>query len=100
MTQEQYEKNLKTVALILAKYAVRDNTVLEEYHIAGKLSNPEMMALNKEVVNNLYTFLQILANPKYKEEKKQLVANKDPFYIPRDWDTPVFQEWLVDILRK
>ena len=42
----------KDLALRMALYCVR-NTVIENYHAAGKISDPEMMAFNKKVVNKI-----------------------------------------------
>jgi hypothetical protein len=46
---------LKRLALLLTVNCVR-NTVIEDYHAAGKLSDSEMKAFNQEVANKIYTF--------------------------------------------
>jgi len=33
------------------------NTIIEDYHSQGKLTDEEMKAFNKEVASKLYTFL-------------------------------------------
>ncbi len=86
---------LKTQALNMAMHCVR-NTVLEDYHAGivpksktgdytdvkvitpygeipwkelSRISNEEIKTLNKEVVNKIYTFLEIIFIPKYSEHQ-------------------------------
>jgi hypothetical protein len=80
----------KYLAPILALHCVR-NTVIEDYHAQGKISDPEMMDLNKEVVNKLYSVLQILLNPRYSGYREELYL-----YSPHHWDKPKFD---ADFLR-
>jgi hypothetical protein len=35
------------------------STVIETYHAEAKITDPEMMAFNKEVANKLYTFINL-----------------------------------------
>ena len=53
------QSSLKRLALLMAVNCVR-NTVIEDYHAAGKLDDAEMKAFNQEVANKIYTFLQFL----------------------------------------
>ena len=45
---------LKRLALLMAVNCVR-NTVIEDYHAAGKLDDPEMKAFYQEVANETST---------------------------------------------
>ena len=84
----------KHLAPILALHCVR-NTVIENYHAQGKISDPEMMAFNKEVVNKIYSVLQILWNPKY----SQYLANL-PLYSPHGWDEPEFDKDFLGAMKQ
>ena len=44
------------------------NTILELYHQQGKLSDDDMKAFNKVVVNRIYTFLDCLLNGSQSEK--------------------------------
>lgn len=50
------------------------NTILELYHQQGKLSDDDMKAFNKVVVNRIYTFLDCLLNGS--ESEKDLFLGK------------------------
>jgi hypothetical protein len=43
------------------------NTVIEQYHLQGKLSDADMKAFNKVVVNRIYTFLDCIHNRSERE---------------------------------
>jgi len=60
------DDDFKDLALRMALHCVR-NTVIENYHTNGGISDLEMMAFNKEVVNKLYSFLQLYFNPAYRD---------------------------------
>jgi hypothetical protein len=45
------------------------NTILEHYHQQGKLSDDDMKAFNKVVVNRIYTFLECIHNRPEREKK-------------------------------
>jgi hypothetical protein len=80
------DKESQNLALLLALHCVR-NTIIEDYHATGKLTDLEMKAFNKEVVNKLYTALQFLGNPKY-ESKRESFLYLLNFMYPNDWDKP------------
>ncbi len=72
------------LAMLMAVNCVR-NTVIESYHAAGKITDPEMMAFNKEVVNKLYTFLTLyFGQPE--ESSKIAFLNLMERYYPSNWD--------------
>ena len=65
------------------------NTVIEKYHGEGKLSDADMKAFNKEVVNRIYTFLDTWLNRSDKERDLFLgtmAAQADGFV--KTWDEP------------
>lgn len=93
-TEDQLNQALKDLALRLALHCVR-NTIIETYHSEGKLSDTEMAALNKEVVNKLYSVLQILHNPKY-EKERQFITQL--LWLPQGWDEPRFDEEFENAL--
>lgn len=84
--------------MLMAVVCVR-NTVIEDYHTAGKLTDPEMMAFNKEVTNRIYTVLQMLYNPRYEAGRKEYLANLLHFY-PHEWDLPKIDPKLKGPFRK
>ncbi len=62
------------------------NTIIEDYHAQGKLSDPEMKVFNQEVVNKIYTFLTFLLS-KPEEERASFLLAMSQMY-PSDWDKP------------
>lgn len=93
------DENLKNLALLISVHAVR-NTVIEEYHAKDKITDQEMMIFNKEVVNKIYTFLQIILNPKYQKEKEALSKQTIVFYLPHGWDEPKLDESILRVLQQ
>ena len=76
---------LKRLALLMAVNCVR-NTVIENYHAAGKLDDSEMKAFNQEVTNKIYTFLQFLF-VKPDADREAFMSAMGMMY-PSDWDQP------------
>ena len=77
---------LKRLALIMAVNYVR-NTVIEDYHARGSLSQEDMRIFNKEVANKLYTFLRFLFRGTVGEREAMLQATG--LLYPGGWDQPV-----------
>jgi hypothetical protein len=98
MSESDLETSLKNLALLMTVHCVR-NTIIEDYHTNGNITDPEMMAFNKEVVNNIYTILQILHNPKYNNECAALFEDHKIFYLPTNWDEPKLNPSMVRALR-
>ena len=81
------DEELKRLAVQLTYHCVR-NTVIEDYHADGKLSQADMKALNKEVVNKLYTALGYLFGDNSRSpEREHLMAYWDTTF-PDEWDEP------------
>jgi len=76
---------MQDLALVVAVNCVR-NTVIEDYHARGSLSQDDMKVFNKQVANNLYTFLTYVFD-KPEDEWKKLLALYGMYY-PHDWDPP------------
>jgi hypothetical protein len=76
---------LKRLALLIAVNCVR-NTVIEDYHAAGKLDDSEMKAFNQEVTNKIYTFLQFLF-VKPDADREAFMSAMGMMY-PSNWDQP------------
>ena len=92
----QKEESVRNIAadtaLRLALHCVR-NTIIEDYHSQGKLSDKEMAAFNKEVVNKLYTFFLFSIDPKY--------ANFYAlFNLPYGWDKPCLDKHFMKSIKK
>lgn len=89
---------LQQLALLLANNCVRNNTVLEGYHLNGQLSNADMKRLNQDVANNVYTFLEYFLNgPKV----DQLVFLATMFiHCPLNWDAPELNETWVQTVER
>lgn len=79
------QSDLKRIALLMSVNCVR-NTVIEDYHSAGKLSDTEMKTFNKEVANKIYSFLHYIFNETYENKSAFLVAMG--MMYPDGWDKP------------
>jgi hypothetical protein len=77
--------DLKRLALLMAVNCVR-NTVIEDYHSDGKLSDTEMKALNQEVASKIYTFLHFLFSNS--SEDQEAFLNAMGMMYPSNWDQP------------
>jgi hypothetical protein len=96
MTQDEL---LSDLALRMALHCVR-NTIIEEYHSRGSISDAEMKVFNKEVVNNLYTCLHVIMNPNY--DLEGLLAQEygaAHFYMPHGWDAPELNKSILKRLQ-
>lgn len=67
------EVETKMIAKAMTINCVR-NTILEQYHLQGQLSDADMMAFNKVVANRIYTFLDCIHNRS--EREKNLFLGK------------------------
>jgi len=76
-------RHFRDLALRMALHCVR-NTVIEDYHAAGKLNQEEMCALNHEVVDKIYSFLLLVFHPRYDKAR----ANTLTWLYPAQWDEP------------
>ena len=90
--KKQEDPEMKRLALLMASVCVR-NTVIEDYHSLGNLSQEQMKAFNKEVANKVYTFLRLLLSGS-SEDLDALMATSLPFY-PLDWDEPVLDDDMM-----
>jgi hypothetical protein len=88
--------SLKRLALLMAVNCVR-NTVIEDYHAAGKLDDGEMKAFNQEVANKLYTFLQFLFL-KPDEDRDTFLCAMGVMY-PKNWDQPRMDTDFVETVK-
>ena len=92
-----YNDHFKTMALMMVIHCVR-NTVIEDYHADGKLSEEEMMKFNKEVSDKIYTFLQVMFNPSNRKQRKQLLSILNE-YGTNGWDQPRLDESFLKVLK-
>ena len=90
--KKQEDAEMKRLALLMASVCVR-NTVIEDYHSLGNLSQEQMKAFNKEVANKVYTFLKLLLAGS-SGDSEALMATSLPFY-PLDWDDPVLDDDIM-----
>lgn len=90
------ERHIKIIALFMASSCVR-NTVIEEYHGNGKITDPEMAAFNKQVVNKLYTWLHIAFNGTPGEQSALMKSAS--MYYPRNWDEPVIDDDITKAVK-
>ena len=99
MTQDEI---LSELALRMALHCVR-NTIIEDYHSRGSISDAEMKVFNKEVVNKLYTFLHIIMNPDYSRERELALQDDEDipavYYRPTGWDAPEFNKAILKRLQ-
>jgi hypothetical protein len=73
LSQRVLSRHFRALALLIALHCVR-NTIIENYHAVGRLTDPEIAALNREVVNKIYAFLQIMLNPRYEAVRPTVFA--------------------------
>jgi hypothetical protein len=83
------DSEIKQIALLMAANCVR-NTVIEDYHARGSLSQSDMKVFNKEVSNKLYTFLRFFFKGSAREREALLEVTG--LFYPSDWDQPVLDE--------
>lgn len=95
LPRKMIDAHFRDLALRAALHCVR-NTILEEYHAAGKLTDPEMAAFNREVANKLYAFLTILFHPDYTALREGAF---EWLYLP-EWDEPIFDRSFVHLVER
>jgi hypothetical protein len=81
--------DMRDIALGIAHVCVR-NTVIEQYHAAGKLTDEEMKAFNKEVANKLYTTLTLSCDRETLDAACALFVE----YRPPNWDLPTIDRGI------
>jgi hypothetical protein len=95
LSQKVLRAHFRDLALRIGLHCVR-NTVIEDYHAAGKLTDSEMAALNREVANKIYSFLEIAFNPRYDAVRRSAF---EWLYAPQ-WDEPAFDESFSPMVRR
>lgn len=85
------DKYLKRLALLMAVNCVR-NTIIEDYHARGSLSQTDMKTFNKEVADKIYTFLHFMFKGTL-QEAQALFALSEWSY-PSEWDQPVIDAFF------
>src|SRR5438552_2598845 len=88
-------KHFRDLALRMALHCVR-NTIIEDYHAAGKLTDAEMAALNREIVNKIYSFLQMTFNHRHAAARSKVF---EWLYVPQ-WDQPRFDKSFLLLLKR
>ena len=94
--RKQEDLRLKRIALLMASVCVR-NTIIEDYHSRGYLSQDQMKAFNKEVSDKIYTFLKFFLSGS-EEEAGVLLDSSMPLF-PYDWDDPVLDGDILDAMK-
>jgi hypothetical protein len=90
------QSHLKRLALLMAVNCVR-NTVIENYHAAGKLDDAEMKAFNQEVANKIYTFLHYwFVKPDVDRDTFQRAMGA---MYPKNWDQPKIDRDFVEAVK-
>lgn len=85
-------KVMKDLALMVTVNCVR-NTVIEDYHARGSLSQDDMAAFNRQVADNIYTVFDFMFN-RSPEDSQALIGFMGMYY-PTNWDEPQINEGLV-----
>jgi len=101
----------KKLILMLVETCYRNNTSIEQLHSGkslpkkylspeySRITDEEMKKLNKEIVNNVYTFFYLMVH-------KPELFNKccsNPYFFPNGWDQPKLNKQFmkgVKILEK
>ncbi len=84
----------QNIALLMAVTCVR-NTIIEKYHAAGKITDDEMAAFNREVANKLFTFMTYMRGTQ--EDFNDFIQLVSLNY-PTNWDKPELDKDLVGAL--
>lgn len=119
-----FEAELKNTALIMAVYCAR-NTIIENYHAGtipqsktgdysdvkvvtpfgdipwnevSRINDTEMKAFNKEVANNIYTYLHFSFNEQDKELKQTFIKMVNKLF-PQNWDEPTLKTDVIKSLK-
>jgi hypothetical protein len=88
--------SLKRLALLMSVNCVR-NTVIENYHAAGKIDDSEMKVFNQEVANKIYTFLRfLLLEP---DEDRDAFLSAMGMMYPKNWDQPKIDRDFVEAVK-
>lgn len=97
MSEEKIDKWISDMALNMTRVCVR-NTIIENFHADGKLSDEDMKVFNKEVADKIYTYLQLYLNPKFQEDGKLLFSS--PYFTapPAGWDQPKFDHEFMNAI--
>jgi len=101
----QYKKSEtnEDMARHIALHCVR-NTIIEKYHIEGKITDLEMREFNIEVANKIYSFLELTTNPDLKREQdiafNGVLGFTPLLYKPERWDTPEFDERFKEAIER
>lgn len=80
---------MKTLALSMGYHCVR-NTVIENWHAEGRISDPEMKEFMIEVVSKIYTTLVTLDDVAFATGYFSMTAG-----IEKKWDTPKVRKPFV-----
>lgn len=82
------KETTKWIAKFLTVHGYR-NSLIEDYHAQGKLSDKDMKRLNKNILNQIYTLLYMLGS------KDSIPPFMDPEHWTKDWDEPkLIKSWL------
>lgn len=91
-------EEIRQLALVMTNVCVR-NTVIEDYHANGQLSDEEMKAFNQEVANKVYTFMRLaIFNLDHQEAADFMKMVMLQF--PHGWDQPQDDPALAGSLSK
>ena len=82
---------LQKLAISITVTCVR-NTIIEDYHARGSLSQDDMKAFNKQVASKIYTLLWVFEN---KPELKREMLTTLMFMCRSSWDSPVLDDDLI-----
>jgi hypothetical protein len=87
------DDHFKDLALLVAVVCVRD-TVIEDYHTAGKLSQAEMKVFNQQVASRLYTFFTLLMGTTFADVQADVLTALE-HHFPFNWDRPEYDPVLM-----
>jgi len=92
------EKLLKQFAKMITLNCVR-NTVIEDYHARGSLSQEDMKAFNIEVCSHIYTALHIYLKGT-KQERAELLYLWSWMGGISNWDDPEINKNTMEALKQ
>lgn len=81
----------KEIAILFTQHCV-SNTIIKNYHLQGKLTEEEIFIFKKEVLNKIYSFIELLSNPELEEARKIVLKSPDFFSNLNELGEPQFDD--------
>ena len=95
--EEEKDQPMQGLALLVAVNCVR-NTIIEQFHADGKLSDADMKLFNSEVADKLYTFFTYFLGRG--SAGREAVMRVFGLQYPLDWNSPELVASMVKVFEE